>query len=190
MYLLTEEDVMQIDLRSEDGAKEWVKDSLAWAAKYFNENGTFRPQAILLTTVNPDAKEKGEIGSIVIGFGGMEFGEDVRAEWTDFIRKQASEFAAIGVICVAEAWAVVTETDEGAGGKLKRPKGSLEFVKGRREVLMVVVEHVKLGCQMWMAEIKRDSGKVYVGEFDNPYDGGSVSGKFTRFLPQHNLDMS
>lgn len=179
------------DLTTDESMEKFRQDSLQWAKDTFTKKGQLIPTALLLATIDPEGNEIPEGGGIIVLiYGGGDFTDKTKSEWTNYIRKIASDTAAIAVVTLSEAWAATYKADPVKGGFDKAPKGSLEFVPGRKEVLMASFENKKSGNTIWMAEITRDGEKPHVAEFINPYLGSSATGKFTRLLPCHNLDMS
>jgi hypothetical protein len=105
----------------------------------------------------------------------VDFDEAGKKQFTGILRVMAEKSGAVMVITVNEIWMVNAKD-----GNI--PRGSLEHVEGRKECVMLMMEHKCEGTPyLWIAEIERD-GVVKLGEFKEMPRSNKLSGKFVGIL--------
>lgn len=98
------------------------------------------------------------------------------------LRSMARRCGAIGVVMCAEMWLVETtgarSVEEAERLRAEMPR-SLEHAPGRKEGLMMLLDHVATGPRMWTATIERNPTKL--GPWKRA-DGDGYAGRFAGII--------
>jgi hypothetical protein len=176
-----------------EGAEQFAQVVMNIASNELQKYGQVSPAAFIITACNPetlkeevetlaDGSEVSKLHIIVVM--AENFDEAGKNRFADTLRKSAEVLHAIGVAFVSEVWMVSGDSKESLD-ELEKSKTPLEFVPGRKECIMVTLEHRAFKqTRVWMAPILRDGSCPRAGEFAEPYaDADKTQGRFTNLLP-------
>jgi hypothetical protein len=177
----------ELSLATEAGVRAFMNESVfAFCAEIIGKSGEIMPTAHVICRIHPETKKRMDKPGIVTMVCPDMCSESGKDAWTSAIRKTASKLAACGVILINEAWMVMAEKDVDIT-KI-RPSES----PNRIEVVMVVLEHIAAGKEMWMANIIREENSPpCLTEFKKSFsskdeDHTGYAGRFTGLIPETN----
>jgi hypothetical protein len=174
-------------LASEAGFRMYLTELFETTSNIFQKDGSLYPVAHLAIRINPETDEKLDEPGILTMICSSMRDEREKETWVLAIRQLCTKTDAVAVVVVNEAWMVKAEANEidEKGNMRVRP---IDHPR-RIEVVSMMVEHAKFGCEIWSAEIIRDGDKATLGEFSKSDDGPlSVRGRFTQFIPQRTMN--
>lgn len=179
-----------------EGAEQFAKVVMGLASDQLQGKGEVAPAAFIMTAYNPETRKE-EVETLADGrevskfhivvIMAENFDEAGKNRFACMLRKSTETLHALGIAFVSEVWMICGDSKESLD-ELEASKTSLEFVPGRKEYIMMTLEHRAFKqTRMWLAPILRDGPSPRAGEFTEPYaEADKTRGRFTNFLPATN----
>lgn len=171
------------DLLTAHGAEEFVERTCRVVAKRMEDEGNLPMHAFVFARRNPVNGERfAGVGVIhVLAPPEMANFEDEKEAFSTFVRSTCSRTDAVGVVLCSEAWMLLSENISKNAMKRYRKHG-ISKEPGRREVLVVALEHHEVGSCMYTCPVERDHrGKARTGSWLTRRTG-QAEGRFFELL--------
>jgi hypothetical protein len=178
------------DLSTADGIREFAKMLQHGVQREFLECQSIAPKAFVITNIHPEGLRLMESYGAVMVLSGEDFDGEGKENFASKVKLACNVLKAVGVFFLSECWMVMGDgtTPEKAKDSAEDMEdwitryGSLEKYPGRKEVVMLTLEHKETGALTWFASISTVGGRKILEDFSEQVGFEKSSGRFTHLL--------
>jgi len=164
-------------LSSAEGVYELAEKFLATARYLFERDGRVDVASFLVITRNPDTGAALDPPEMMM----IANADASKDQFAAALRELVDRLKAVAFLFVSETWYLTSPSREEVE-KARAKYGSLEHAPGRKEGVLVTLEHIRRpGTTTWMAEIVENAdGRRVLAPFEKT--DGTASGRFAGLL--------